>query len=70
MSELGEISLIVSYVKDFDTGLLEQYTGKILHIMHADSLGSTKSSGMTGSDCETAVCLTVTTSSSYDYHEC
>ena len=29
-------------VKDFGTGLLKKYTVKVLHIMHAISLGSTK----------------------------
>ena len=33
-------------VKDFDTGLLEKYTVKVLHIMHAGSLGSARSSSL------------------------
>ena len=37
-SKLGEISLFFLSVKDFDTGLLERYTVKVLVIMHASSL--------------------------------
>ena len=39
-------SLILSSVKDFDRGLLEKYTVKVLYIMHAGSLGSTKFSSI------------------------
>ena len=45
-SKLGEISLILSSVKDFDTWLLKKYTVKVLHSMHARSLGSTKFSNI------------------------
>ena len=40
------MSLFFFSVKDFDTGLLEKYTVKVLHIMHASSLGSAKSSSL------------------------
>ena len=37
-SKLGEISLFLFSVVDFDKVLLEKYTVKVLHIMHAGSL--------------------------------
>ena len=40
------MSLFFFSVKDFDTGLLETYTVKVLHIMHASSLGSAKCSSL------------------------
>ena len=41
-SKLGEISLILSSVQDFDKGLLGKYIVKVLYTMHSGRLGGTK----------------------------
>ena len=45
-TNLGETSLMLWSGQDFDTGLLKKYTVKVLHIMHASSLGSAKFSNI------------------------
>ena len=44
--KFGQKYLFLFSVKDFDTGLLKKNTVKVLNIIHAGSLGSTKLSSI------------------------